>query len=203
MHYDIIGDIHGHLRPLEQLLLNLGYVPTNGTWSHPERKALFLGDYIDRGPEQLGVLELVRRMVDAGSAGAIQGNHEANACAYALRGPDGEFLRPHTAKNRHQHQAFLDAVGEGSKLHDEWIEWFLTLPLWQDLGSLRIVHACWHPDQIELLQDHVAPGNRYDRSRLPDYFTRGNPLCDAVEIILKGPEVPLPPGVVFHDKDWP
>lgn len=51
--YDIIGDIHGHAGPLKQLLDRLGYVESDGVWRHPSRRALFLGDYIDRGPEQV------------------------------------------------------------------------------------------------------------------------------------------------------
>ena len=48
---DFIGDIHGHADKLEELLVKLGYVKVNGAYSHPERKALFVGDYIDRGPK--------------------------------------------------------------------------------------------------------------------------------------------------------
>ena len=49
MAYDIIGDIHGHADKLEALLRTLGYRERAGTWSHPGRMAVFVGDYIDRG----------------------------------------------------------------------------------------------------------------------------------------------------------
>lgn len=56
---DLIGDIHGHADKLEELLVKLGYKKRRGTYSHPERKALFVGDYIDRGPKLRETLELV------------------------------------------------------------------------------------------------------------------------------------------------
>ena len=116
--YDIIGDIHGHAGPLKRLLDRLGYVESAGVWRHPSRRALFLGDYIDRGPEQVEVVRIVRAMVDAGEALAIMGNHEFNAVAWATPDPHqaGAYLRPHSAKNRHQHRAFLDQVEEDSRL---------------------------------------------------------------------------------------
>ena len=82
--YDVIGDIHGHLAKLEALLVRLGYVQFGGVWTPPEgRMALFLGDLIDRGPEQVAVVRTVRAMVEAGHALCLMGNHEYNAIAYA------------------------------------------------------------------------------------------------------------------------
>ena len=49
--YDLIGDIHGHADALQQLLGNLGYTQQKGGYRHPERRAIFLGDFIDRGPK--------------------------------------------------------------------------------------------------------------------------------------------------------
>jgi len=50
--YDLIGDIHGHADELRALLTKLGYNQLEGSWSHENRKVVFLGDYIDRGPKQ-------------------------------------------------------------------------------------------------------------------------------------------------------
>ena len=49
--YDFIGDIHGHADKLEELFLKLGYTQKGNAYEHPERKAFFVGDYIDRGPK--------------------------------------------------------------------------------------------------------------------------------------------------------
>ena len=109
MSHDIIGDIHGHADRLEALLTHLGYQHRNGAWRHPSRTAVFVGDFVDRGPAQLRTLELVRAMTDAGSARAVMGNHEFNAIAWATPDPvnNGDYLRPRLGetgeKNRLQH----------------------------------------------------------------------------------------------------
>ena len=56
---DFIGDIHGHADKLEALLIKLGYFKVNGAYSHPHRKVLFVGDYIDRGPKIRETLQIV------------------------------------------------------------------------------------------------------------------------------------------------
>ncbi|PRB12901.1 polynucleotide kinase-phosphatase [Microbacterium sp. MYb62] len=82
--FDAIGDIHGCRSELESLLGELGYRVTRDDRgrpidaSHPEgRRAIFLGDLVDRGPDSPGVLRLVMGMVAAGHALAVPGNHEA------------------------------------------------------------------------------------------------------------------------------
>ncbi|MBA4387757.1 MAG: polynucleotide kinase-phosphatase [Verrucomicrobia bacterium] len=85
--FDIIGDIHGCCDELEQLLRNLGYKvqenqPSDPLWgdkvyTHSEgRKAIFLGDIVDRGPKVLDSLRIVRNMVKAGNAHCVPGNHD-------------------------------------------------------------------------------------------------------------------------------
>jgi protein phosphatase len=77
--FDIIGDIHGCHRELVELLTRLGYeVGTDGLTATPppSRRALFLGDLVDRGPATPAVLRLVMSMVAEGAALCIPGNHE-------------------------------------------------------------------------------------------------------------------------------
>ncbi|MDC6350459.1 metallophosphoesterase [Zeaxanthinibacter sp. PT1] len=62
--FDLIGDIHGHADELQQLLLKLGYEKKDGVFAHEDRKAFFVGDYIDRGPKIPETLEIVRTMVE-------------------------------------------------------------------------------------------------------------------------------------------
>ena len=50
-YYNIIGDIHGYASKVKLLLDKLGYVERNGCYQHESRIAIFVGDYIDRGPE--------------------------------------------------------------------------------------------------------------------------------------------------------
>ena len=71
--YDIIGDIHGYAAPLESLLRRMGYVPHGTSWRAPQgRKAIFVGDLIDRGPEQVREVETVRSMVDDRQAPCVR-----------------------------------------------------------------------------------------------------------------------------------
>ncbi len=84
--FDIIGDVHGCHAELVTLLDQLGYDTTVTPVVHPEgRRALFLGDLVDRGPGVCEVLDLVRAMVDAGTGLCILGNHE-NKLSRALAG---------------------------------------------------------------------------------------------------------------------
>jgi protein phosphatase len=88
--FDIIGDVHGCYDELVSLLAKLGYdVAEEGSGAaHPEgRKAVILGDLVDRGPNTPGVLRLVMGMVASGSALCVPGNHE-NKLVRALRGRD-------------------------------------------------------------------------------------------------------------------
>lgn len=73
---DIIGDVHGCLDELTSLLEKLGYERTEDGYAHPEkRKAVFLGDIANRGPNSLGTLALVMDMVSGGNAFYTPGNH--------------------------------------------------------------------------------------------------------------------------------
>ena len=90
--FDVIGDVHGCRAELEQLLTELGYtlerdaagLPASAR--HPAgRRAVFVGDLVDRGPDTPGVLRLVMGMVAAGTAFCVAGNHEVKLLK-ALRG---------------------------------------------------------------------------------------------------------------------
>ena len=196
--FDVIGDVHGCNDQLLVLLDRLGYSNDSGVWRHRSRQAVFVGDLIDRGPSQLDVIRTVRPMVEAGSALIVMGNHEMNAMAYATPDPDhpGESLRRHGHKNRRQHQRFLSELSFGSEDHREVIDWFATMPLWLDLGDLRIVHACWDPAALVGLGTATI-----DADLLVAASRDGSDEFRWVEMLCKGPEVELPGGLTFTDKD--
>jgi protein phosphatase len=87
--FDVVGDVHGCCDELEQLLAELGYERRpEGVWAHPEgRRAIFLGDLVDRGPRIVDTVRLVRAMVEAGSALCVPGNHDMKLVR-KLRGRD-------------------------------------------------------------------------------------------------------------------
>jgi hypothetical protein len=188
---------------LVELLHKLGYLKSNGVYRHVDRQVIFLGDFIDRGPVQRGVIDIVRPMIDQGTALSVMGNHEFNAITYFTDDPDapGEFLREHSPKNKKQHQAFLDAY-QGSSDYAELIEWFRTLPLWLDLQGLRVVHACWDNELMQDLQVCFPSINDYlDDDLLVKASRKGGNEYEAVETLLKGKEVQLPQGHSFLEKD--
>jgi protein phosphatase len=76
--FDIIGDIHGCYDELIALLATLGYAEQpGGAWRHPEnRKLVFLGDLVDRGPKSPWVVRLVMESASAGTALCVPGNHD-------------------------------------------------------------------------------------------------------------------------------
>jgi protein phosphatase len=86
--FDIIGDVHGCFGELAALLTGLGYAvdADGGSARHPDgRKAVFVGDLVDRGPATPAVLRLVMGMTAEGSGLSVAGNHEAKLLR-ALRG---------------------------------------------------------------------------------------------------------------------
>jgi hypothetical protein len=204
--YDLIGDIHGQAGKLHALLTQMGYEDRNGAFRHPSRTAIFVGDFIDKGPQQLESVMTVRRMVDAGTALAVMGNHEFNAIAWHTPDPDlpGEYLRQHGGirgtGNRKQHADFLAEVESKPTLHKEVIDWFMTLPLWLDLPDLRVVHACWHDSYMNQLKPHLTPANQLTPELMVKASRAGRMEYVAVEGITKGLEVCLPDGHTFHDK---
>lgn len=199
--YDLVGDIHGHADALHRLLRELNYAEVEGVFRHPERQMIFVGDFIDRGPQQREVLRIARAMCETGAARAVMGNHEFNAIGWIARNTDGEFLRSHSAKNANQHAEFLSQIGESSPAHKDAISWFRTLPVWLDLPGLRVVHACWHDASREALVPFLDDTGRFTEERVQESYRHGSAAHSAVEILLKGPEERLPAGIHFADKD--
>ena len=75
--FDVIGDVHGCREELDELLRALGYTVEGDAVTPPEgRRAIFVGDYGDRGPDTPGVLRLVMGMAEAGTAICLPGNHD-------------------------------------------------------------------------------------------------------------------------------
>jgi protein phosphatase len=84
--FDIIGDVHGCFAELRELLAVLGYEiheeedpgsERHFRVKHPAgRRAVFLGDLVDRGPDTPGVLRLVMSMVEGRAALCVAGNHD-------------------------------------------------------------------------------------------------------------------------------
>jgi hypothetical protein len=198
----IIPDIHGRIDKLQAALGALGFSHTRGAWRHPYGDTvMFLGDFIDRGPENGAVIDLVRDMIEAGTARAVMGNHELNAIHYHTDDPmTGDGLRPRSARNQAQHEAFLAEFPLGAARTKHVINWMQSLPIIVEDKDFRAVHACWDKVSVERLlevqPDAILVGDLVYRSA-----DDADPLMTAVERLTKGPELALPLGCGVHDQE--
>ena len=161
---DFIGDVHGHCDELRALLQKLGYVESAGAFRYPggERSVVFLGDYVDRGPDARGALNLVRAMRDAGSAIALLGNHEFNMLSFWQKNGAGGghflhrfkdgFLREHSFNKIAIHSRTVTSfVGRKQEFLDA-LEFVKTLPLYIETPMFRAQHACFDDDAVAVLR---------------------------------------------------
>jgi len=199
--YDLIGDIHGHADELVRLLEALGYQKSNGSYRHPERKVIFLGDFIDRGPKIREVLEVVQPMVEDENALAIMGNHELNALAFHTEDPNQKetFLRKRDTKNIRQHGQTILQLSD--KELEGALDWFRTLPLWVELDGLRAIHACWDPQAVSIIAQAVKEHGGLTETLLHCACKKGSDLFARIDVVLKGKEAKLPDGISFKDKE--
>ncbi len=193
---DFIGDIHGEYQHLITLLSKLSYSRTSNSWRHPEgRKICFLGDYVDRGPQILEVVQTIRGMVDAGDAYAIMGNHEFNLISWHTSLTEGSSERCRPERKRYQLEESLVQLGE---YDSEWIEWMRTLPpVWRRSGAVA-VHACWSPDDADTIMSEWHKAGNYWTPDLIRMAAEDGPLLGAVERVMKGPEISLPNGTTME-----
>lgn len=197
---DFIGDIHGHADELEALLGRLGYNDTGAHYGgHPAgNKAVFLGDYIDRGPKIRRVLEIVKAMTDAGEAFAILGNHEMNALRYHARGRNNQPLRSRSEPHRRQHEKTLKQIADPDpEAWREWLRWFAGLPVFLDFGSVRAVHAAWDDEAIR----ELSRAQRWEGDALEYYSRKTSPGYELISRVLNGPEVVLPDSFAVVDAE--
>lgn len=193
----VIPDIHADLTRLEVCLE-----------AAKGRQIAFLGDFIDAGnalkkSDDLKVLREVRSLIDDGGALAVMGNHELNAILFHRRDRNGAPLRKHSSKNVSQHASFLDQLGFATPAAIEWTEWFLTLPFWIELDGLRLVHACWDQNAMDVVKER-RPDGRLMADDLEEVALKQTEFARAVEALTSGPELRLPDKCGFHDnkKNW-
>ena len=197
---DFIGDIHGHADKLQALLLKLGYEKSNEAYSHPDRKVLFVGDYIDRGPKIRKSLQIIKAMVDSGNAIALMGNHEYNALCFHFQETEGGHLRKHEIKNIIQHYKTLKQFHNRQDEYEMYLEWFKTLPLYYESENFKAVHACWDNSTIEYLRKTLV-NDRLTDELIYQSVKKGTELNEAIDQTLKGKEIKMPGELFFTDKD--
>ncbi len=142
----VIGDVHGHIRKLESLL-ELCEARTL-----PDARFIFIGDYVDRGPDSRAVVTLLMDLqrCNPGRVLCLRGNHEAVVLAAAQD-------RMHTLPGEIDMEAWFGPRGGGlqtlasygvrqaSELPREHLDWMASLPLFYDDGLRLFVHAGVRP----------------------------------------------------------
>ncbi len=190
--YDIIGDVHGHAPLLKKLLLQLGYKKTEQGYKHADRKAVFVGDFINRGPEIRKTVRIIRKMVENQNALAVIGNHEVNAIIYNLKFKKGEPLVKSPRKN---FMPLFKTLNEYIDHEEEWtdnLRWFRTLPLFLDLDEIRVVHACWSEPAIRFLRNNLAEGKIKKSVFREIYRNPKSELSQSIWVLTKGIDFKLP-----------
>lgn len=189
MSITVIGDIHGEADLLRDLLTRID----------SSDALIFVGDLIDRGHDNRGVIETVRPLVESGRAICLMGNHELNAVLFHTLDADGVPLRERTEKRVTRHEAFLRDYPVGDLATHNVIEWFASLPVFIDRPDLRVVHAQWDAaaiDRVRQAGDERGglPSNWTDRWQFDLTFR------NALFTLLNGTEHTLPDGQTVLDK---
>ena len=140
--FDVIGDVHGCRAELEQLLTELGYTLERDAAGRPVgarhaegRRAIFVGDLVDRGPDTPGVLRLVMGMVAAGAAFCVAGNHEVKLLK-ALRGKNVKRSHGLDASMEQLEAETEEFRAEAARFIDGLISHYVL-----DGGRLVVAHA--------------------------------------------------------------
>lgn len=161
-----VGDIHGETAHLFKLLSCFPTLDSQDT-------LVFLGDYLDRGPQSKQVVDFIRTLPNETPAKvvALRGNHEDAWLRVIDQGWD-EFVRP--PKNGclaayrsyvggpHPHEDELPRQDEelvvlsGDFFPPEHVDWFRSLPIWYEDDHAIYVHAglprgpegFMHPSQV-------------------------------------------------------
>jgi len=198
MHYDIIGDIHAHAKDLKHLLKQLGYTPAA---THPQnRRLLFLGDYIDRGPYNYQTILLIRRLVKKKRALALMGNHDLNAVLFYTRSAyTGSWIRPHTQKNRTQHATLLKEIRSYRK-RKQVVRFLRSCPLFYQDGKSRFVHACWDDAAVALITEQLG-GSKLSAADVQRFTDNQAPFTRAVYTLLKGKTTDVGLSQKVYDQD--
>jgi predicted MPP superfamily phosphohydrolase len=143
---DIVGDVHGEIDALRNLLHQLGY---SDDGLHPEKRRLvFVGDLADRGPDSPGVVALVQNLVESGAAQCVLGNHDLNILLGDRKHDNHWFFGEKFALDAADEPT--PAVIADETIRDRVNQFFRTLPLALERDDLRVIHACWDDEMIEV-----------------------------------------------------
>lgn len=198
--YDIIGDVHGHADQLKNLLKKMGYQLVDDCYTHPTRKAVFVGDFINRGPKIRETLVLIRKMVEKESAYAILGNHELYAILYYLRDTEGKYYKKRIPKYQLQINQTLEEFASYKSEFKSHLKWLRTLPMFLDFGDIRVIHACWDDENVQLLKNKII-GPKLKKTILREIALNGTEFSSSLWESCKGLDFQLPKDLLIFDDE--
>jgi hypothetical protein len=143
---DVIGDVHGEVAALVSLLERLGCDPERSTVDRP---IVFVGDLVDRGPNSVEVIEIAQRLVDAGNAQVVLGNHELNLLLNKEKEGNGWLLGHSDGWHDGDKRVPFGSRQAGDSERAKILAFLRSLPVALESSTLRIVHAAWDPLAIE------------------------------------------------------
>jgi len=144
---DIVGDVHGEIGPLRSLMRHLGY---DKDGNHPDgRRLVFVGDLTDRGPDSPAVVKLVQRLSETGRAQCVLGNHDLNILLDHRKHDNGWFY----GEEFKEEGKVVPQVLADDSIRGQVLDFFRTLPIALERDNLRVVHAFWQEEMIQLARD--------------------------------------------------
>ncbi|MFF6995974.1 metallophosphoesterase [Streptomyces sp. NPDC008313] len=179
----VVGDVHGYLDQLMAALQEKGLLDSAGNWSAGTARLWFLGDFTDRGPDGIGVIDLVMRLsAEAAAAGgyckALMGNHELLLLGAKRFGDTPVNSGAGTATFQ---AAWLLNGGQKSdmdRLQDHHLQWMARLDAMEQVDGHLLVHSDTtayldYGDSIEAVNDTVRETlTRHDADECWDLFRK-------------------------------
>ncbi|GGX82215.1 serine/threonine protein kinase [Streptomyces minutiscleroticus] len=179
----VVGDVHGYLDELLAALREKGLVDLDGHWCAGTARLWFLGDFTDRGPDGIGVIDLVMRLsAEAAAAGgyckALMGNHELLLLGAKRFGDTPVNSGAGTATFQ---AAWLLNGGQKTdmdRLQDHHLQWMARLDAMEEVDGHLLVHSDTtayldYGDSIEAVNDTVRETlTRNDADECWDLFRK-------------------------------
>ncbi|MFF8861972.1 metallophosphoesterase [Streptomyces sp. NPDC015139] len=179
----VVGDVHGYLDELMAALREQGLVDAAGQWCAGTARLWFLGDFTDRGPDGIGVIDLVMRLsAEAAAAGgyckALMGNHELLLLGAKRFGDTPVNSGAGTATFQ---AAWLLNGGQKTdmdRLQDHHLQWMARLDAVEEVDGYLLVHSDTtayldYGDSIEAVNDTVREAlTRNDADEVWDLFRK-------------------------------
>ena len=171
----VVGDIHGHLKTFKALLDILWHPLQSRDHDASEDHVICLGDLIDRGPDSLGVLQLVR---DSDNIHSIRGNHD-EMLRLSVSPKHGKMMKSWLKYGGLETlQSFSDDPDEQIEIAREWLPFIESLPTELILNDHRLVHGGY--DLSKSLEDQTNQDRMWSRT----IFTAKSPPDPQRQVIV-------------------